>query len=124
MPTIQVREFSRPKHGITYGQWLRHSRPKKYSASAWDHPDLIPCDLNKKSWSENKFDAVLVGPGFGVNDFTAQVIKELKQKKIERVILDADALTVCAEKNFSPLLPTWIVTPHEGEIESVFERLG
>lgn len=81
-----------------------------------ENPDFLLCDLNKKSWSDLKFDAILVGPGFGVNDFTASIIKELKERKIEKVILDADAITVCAEKNLFPLPRTWIVTPHVGEL--------
>ncbi|WP_374077733.1 NAD(P)H-hydrate dehydratase [Bdellovibrio bacteriovorus] len=89
---------------------------KNIPAALLENPDFLLCDLNKKSWSDLKFDAILVGPGFGVNDFTASVIKELKIQKVERVILDADALTVCAEQNLFPLLPSWIVTPHVGEL--------
>lgn len=86
-----------------------------------ENPDFLLCDLNKKSWSDLKFDALLLGPGFGVNDFTASVIEELKTRKIEKVILDADALTVCAQKNLLPLLETWIVTPHAGELSRVLK---
>lgn len=86
------------------------------SVSSLQNPDFLLCDLASKSWDTLKFDAVLVGPGFGVNDYTASVICELKKQKAEKVILDADALTVCAEKNLFPLLPTWIVTPHVGEL--------
>ncbi|MEK2644283.1 NAD(P)H-hydrate dehydratase [Bdellovibrio sp. BCCA] len=89
---------------------------KNIPAALLENPDFLLCDLNKKSWRDVPSDAVLIGPGFGVNDFTASVIQELKEKKIERVVLDADALTVCAKKNLFPLLPTWIVTPHSGEL--------
>lgn len=89
---------------------------QKSIMASLENPDFLLCDLNKKSWVDLKFDAVLVGPGFGVNDFTASIIEELKNRKIEKVILDADAITVCAERNFFPLLPTWIVTPHAGEL--------
>ena len=82
----------------------------------WNHPDVIPCDLNKTNWQQCQAQAILIGPGFGVNSFTAQIIKDLKKQKIENVILDADAITVCAKENLFPLLPTWIVTPHTGEL--------
>ncbi|MGZ3780561.1 MAG: NAD(P)H-hydrate dehydratase [Pseudobdellovibrionaceae bacterium] len=81
-----------------------------------ENPDFLLCDLNKNSWSDLKFDAILVGPGFGVNAFTASIIKELKAEKVEKVILDADALTVCARENLYPLPATWIITPHSGEL--------
>ncbi|MGZ3770103.1 MAG: NAD(P)H-hydrate dehydratase [Bdellovibrio sp.] len=87
-----------------------------------ENPDFLLCDLNKKSWSDIKFDSILVGPGFGVNDFTASVIQELKDKKIKKVILDADAITVCAEKkDLLPLPSTWIITPHTGELARVLK---
>lgn len=89
---------------------------KNISVSSLQNPDFILWDLAKKSWKENKFDAILIGPGFGVNDFTAQVIRELKENKIERVILDADALTVSAQEKLFPFPANWIVTPHVGEL--------
>ncbi|KYG63358.1 NAD(P)H-hydrate dehydratase [Bdellovibrio bacteriovorus] len=89
---------------------------KNIAVSSLENPDFLLCDLNKKSWQEINFDVVLVGPGFGVNSFTAQIIRELKNKQIEKVILDADALTVCANENLFPLPSSWIVTPHTGEL--------
>lgn len=81
-----------------------------------ENPEFLLCDLNKKAWSDIKFDSILVGPGFGVNDYTAKVIDELKQNKIEKVVLDADALTVCANQNLFPLPESWVMTPHTGEL--------
>lgn len=89
---------------------------QKNISASFENPDFLLCDLNKKKWTDLKVDAILVGPGFGVNDFTALIIEELKARKIEKVVLDADALTVCAEKNLLPLPSTWIVTPHVGEL--------
>ncbi len=84
--------------------------------SALQNPDFLWLDLRQNPWYEQKFDAVLCGPGFGVNPFTARIIRELKEREVERVVLDADAITVCAEKALFPLPPTWIVTPHAGEL--------
>lgn len=89
---------------------------KNISVSSWDQPDFLLCDLAKTDWKTLKFDAVLIGPGFGVNELTAEILEELKHRNIQNVIVDADALTVCAQKNLFPLLPSWIVTPHAGEL--------
>jgi NAD(P)H-hydrate epimerase len=51
-----------------------------------------------------------------VNEKTKAIIQELKNKNTTHVVLDADAITVCAKENLFPLPPTWIVTPHEGEL--------
>lgn len=84
--------------------------------SSLENPDFLLADLQKCSWQQLKFDAILCGPGFGVNSFTATVLGELIQQKVERVVLDADALTVCANEGLFPLPKTWIVTPHTGEL--------
>lgn len=89
---------------------------KDIPAALLENPDFLLCDLNKKSWDELLWDAILVGPGFGVNADTEKTIQDLLKAKKDRVILDADALTVCAQKKIFPLRPTWIVTPHVGEL--------
>ena len=89
---------------------------KGLNLDSWAYPDVIPYDLHKMDWHQLKAQAILVGPGFGVNAFTAEVIHDLKAQQVENVILDADAITVCAKENLFPLLPTWIVTPHTGEL--------
>ncbi len=81
-----------------------------------ENPEFLFRDLNVYQWEDLQFDSVLVGPGFGVNEFTSQVIKKLKDLKFEKVVLDADALTVCAKYKLFPLPQTWIVTPHTGEL--------
>lgn len=83
---------------------------------ALQNPDFLWADLKTTPWYQQKFDAVLCGPGFGVTPFTAQIIRELKERRVEKVVLDADAITVCAEEGLFPLPPTWIVTPHSGEL--------
>ncbi|WP_374034855.1 NAD(P)H-hydrate dehydratase [Bdellovibrio bacteriovorus] len=90
--------------------------PQGVTISSLENPDFLVLDLKKNKWQDQKFDALLCGPGFGVTPFTAEVIRELKARKVERVVLDADALTVCAEQDLFPLPPTWIVTPHTGEL--------
>lgn len=82
---------------------------------SWNHPDIIlrPLRNDQKKFI---FSSVLVGPGYGVNEQTAEIIRQLKKQNIKRVILDADALTVCAQWNLFPLPSSWIMTPHEGEL--------
>lgn len=84
--------------------------------SALQNPDFLWADLRTTPWYQQKFDAVLCGPGFGVTPFTAQILRELKERRVEKVVLDADAITVCAEEGLFPLPSTWIVTPHSGEL--------
>lgn len=83
---------------------------------SWETPEVIPRNLSEVSWESLSFDALLIGPGFGVNDYTALAIIRAKELNLERVVLDADALTVCAERNLFPLLATWVITPHTGEL--------
>ncbi|AFY00325.1 NAD(P)H-hydrate dehydratase [Bdellovibrio bacteriovorus] len=90
--------------------------PQGVMISSLENPDFLVLDLKKNHWQQQKFDALLCGPGFGVNEFTAEVIRDLKARNVERVVLDADALTVCAEQDLFPLPATWIVTPHTGEL--------
>jgi NAD(P)H-hydrate epimerase len=89
---------------------------QELAVSAWDHPDFLLRDLSKVSWQSIDHKAVLLGPGFGVNKFTAQLIRELQAAQETHVILDADALTVVAQEKLYPLPPTWIITPHTGEL--------
>lgn len=84
--------------------------------SSLENPDFLVKDLRGVRLRDLKFDAALVGPGFGVNDTTAEYILELKQMNSQAVVLDADALTTCAERHLFPLPPSWIVTPHVGEM--------
>lgn len=89
---------------------------KNIPAALLEHPDFLLADLKKKSWSEIPSDAVLIGPGFGVNKDTAKIIRELKALNKDKVVVDADALTVCANENLFPLPATWVATPHVGEL--------
>ncbi len=86
------------------------------AVSSLENPDFLLCDLNDKNWEDLKFDAILIGPGFGVNEFTASILRRLKALQVERVVVDADALTVCAQEKLFPLPRTWIMTPHAGEL--------
>ncbi|KYG67253.1 NAD(P)H-hydrate dehydratase [Bdellovibrio bacteriovorus] len=89
---------------------------KDLVVSSLENPDFLVKDLRGSSLSDLNFDAVLIGPGFGVNDYTAELILELKTKNFPNVVLDADALTTCVDFKLFPLPASWIVTPHTGEL--------
>lgn len=89
---------------------------KDIAASSLENPDFLLKDLRHTSLEQLNFDAVLLGPGFGVNEFTAELISQMKTQQLQNVVLDADALTCCADFNLFPLPPSWIVTPHAGEM--------
>lgn len=98
------------------GSGYVHVAQKNIHHDVLKNPDFLVTDLNKTSVDKINFDALVCGPGFGVNDFTASIIKQLIEDRVSAVILDADALTVCAKYKIFPLPATWIVTPHTGEL--------
>lgn len=79
-------------------------------------PDVIPFDLIKDSWQKISPTAILIGPGFGTDLRTEDFLRDLKLKNARSVVVDADALTVCAQKKLFPLPASWILTPHPGEL--------
>lgn len=79
-------------------------------------PDFI---LHKFSLSElkkkSKF-VIAIGPGLGTTESKKKLLRFLINSKTEKVILDADALTMLATMKVRELPSTWILTPHEGEL--------
>jgi NAD(P)H-hydrate epimerase len=67
------------------------------------------------------FTAVGVGPGIGVKPNCQKALRELLEKKPEKIVLDADALNILStQREWLDLLPeNAILTPHPKE----FERL-
>ncbi len=73
-------------------------------------PDALSLDLLRKMSS------VVVGPGIGVTPETARILELLKLSGHERVIVDADAITVAIQEKLFPFPPSWIITPHPKEM--------
>lgn len=90
--------------------------PAKSVISSLENPDFLVRDADEINFNELTFNAVLCGPGFGVNEFTAKCIRELVRVQMPAVVVDADAITVCAQYKLFPLPKTWIITPHTGEL--------
>jgi NAD(P)H-hydrate epimerase len=84
-------------------------------------PDLLTADLSRPKKSLLKQNAIAIGPGLGTGSKTHQLLKLLLKLKFTNVVVDADALSVCAKKNIFPLPETWILTPHEGELARLLE---
>lgn len=89
-------------------------------------PAILPFDVKPPDFLSAVFDdiakgnfgkanAVVVGPGLGVNDATAKILARLRDTSTPAVV-DADALTVLAKEKKFPLPPHWILTPHAGEL--------
>jgi NAD(P)H-hydrate epimerase len=75
---------------------------------------------------DERRNAVLIGPGAGVDDATRdQVLAALAVRR--SVVLDADALTVFAERPetlFAAIQAPTVLTPHEGEFARLFHLEG
>ena len=76
--------------------------------------------------ADERRNAVLIGPGCGVNPTTrARALRALGAGK--RCVLDADALTVFRDEPaalFAALTPESVLTPHEGEYRRLFAHEG
>lgn len=81
-----------------------------------DNPDFLVLDLARHEIQKQHFVAAAIGPGCGVNESTEHRIEALAGMALDRVVVDADALTVLAQKPNLPHRPSWIFTPHEGEL--------
>jgi NAD(P)H-hydrate epimerase len=80
------------------------------------HPEAI---LWKKE-DPSALTAALIGPGLGVNPRTRAALKWLRHQSQIPVVVDADALTVAAEKKLTPFPWHWVATPHTGELARFF----
>lgn len=72
-------------------------------------------------WRNEKWTAVGIGPGLGAGAKTAELIERLKKEGFESVVVDADAITTCAEFDLFPLPKSWVLTPHSGELSRILK---
>lgn len=100
------------KMGVGYVYWASHQNPQTVVSKI---PEVLTLKISKiKDFS--KFDAILIGPGLGVNSKSLKILKSLRNHP--RVIVDADALTLLSKKSIS-IPETWILTPHPGELARI-----
>lgn len=79
-------------------------------------PDFILHPLTLKELKNKQDFAIGIGPGLGINKKNKRLIDYLIKHHYEKVVVDADSLTVIANHNLFPLPPSWVLTPHEGEL--------
>lgn len=84
--------------------------------SSVDHPDFLTQPFSLKQLKQSSFHAVALGPGLGKNRMVARFIDFLKTNNTPAVVIDADAWNVVVKNKIYPLLPSWICTPHTGEL--------
>jgi NAD(P)H-hydrate epimerase len=75
---------------------------------------------------DQRRNAVLIGPGSGVNERTRQAVLDVLGAG-RAVVLDADAITAFAaapERLFEAIKSPALLTPHEGEFRRLFPSLG
>lgn len=63
----------------------------------------------------SNFNSIAIGPGLTQEKFVLQILRKLFKLNFKNVVIDAGALSALGQKRV-PLLPTWILTPHEGEL--------
>ncbi len=73
----------------------------------------------------DKVNAIGAGPGMGTNNESVAVLEHLFQLDIP-LVLDADALNIIAENPdlWKKLPDDTIITPHQGEFERLFGKVG
>ena len=97
--------------GAGYVTWASEVPPVEAMKS---QPEVLTSSL--KDVLENpRVNAFVAGPGLGVGESTGQLIDGLSRLDAPAVI-DADAITVIAQKRKKTLPGHWILTPHAGEL--------
>jgi ADP-dependent NAD(P)H-hydrate dehydratase / NAD(P)H-hydrate epimerase len=68
----------------------------------------------------NKGSATFIGPGMGLKDDVRQLLKKVLPGLKKPCVIDADALTILAEKKIALPVQT-ILTPHKGEMNRLLK---
>jgi NAD(P)H-hydrate epimerase len=79
-------------------------------------PDFILHKFSLGELKKNSKHVIAMGPGLGTTESKKKLLRFLIKSKTEKVILDADALTMLSTMKVKQLPSTWILTPHEGEL--------
>jgi hydroxyethylthiazole kinase-like uncharacterized protein yjeF len=86
---------------------------------------IISIDIHEEYISEipelENYNAIAVGPGVGINDFTEKSLEKLLQSSKYPIVIDADAISILGKENeLLEKLPTeCILTPHPKELEKL-----
>ncbi len=77
-------------------------------------PDFLTVTFAQ--FKKMKFSACVIGPGFRDPKKISRLLRHWLKTKQQNVVLDAEALNWLAAHPFPPLPPSWVSTPHEGEL--------
>lgn len=103
--------------GVGYVYWTSFTPPLEHLTSI---PEVMTRDIDDDElWDSEKISSWVVGPGLGTGSETRDLIRKLQAQKVEKVLLDADALTVAVKERIFPLPSTWVLTPHAGELSKI-----
>lgn len=102
--------------GSGYVTWASQDYPYKKSLEI---PEALLALLSDKDLF-NKKTAVGAGPGLGFSKEAQKLISRLKKSELP-VVLDADALTLLAQKKPEKLNQNFLLTPHTGELSRLIK---
>lgn len=84
-------------------------------------PDFIVHQFSPKELVKNPAAVIGIGPGLGLGLGQEKLLKILLKRSHEKVVVDADALTILGKLKIKKLPSTWILTPHEGELARLLQ---
>jgi len=81
---------------------------------------MIEFREDKNNWI--KYDAIGIGPGIGTDNTSKHFIKQLLETTNQRIVFDADALTILAKNQqwYNKFPNKSILTPHTKEFDRLF----
>ena len=82
-------------------------------------PDFIVHKFSLRELKKNTDGVIAMGPGLGTSENKKNFLRFLIKSRVEKVVLDADALSMLAAMKITSLPSTWILTPHEGELARI-----
>ncbi|MCJ7571420.1 MAG: NAD(P)H-hydrate dehydratase [Candidatus Thermoplasmatota archaeon] len=85
-----------------------------------DEKNLVLSDIKIIEKQINKVDALLIGPGLGIEKQTQVAIEKIIKKFIEQkkpIVIDADAIRVVGKKQNLIKNTKTVITPHTGEFK-------
>ena len=100
--------------GSGYVTWASEEYPKNLEI-----PEALTALLGDKNLLHKKT-SVALGPGLGFSSCLKELILRLKEEKFP-VLLDADAITLCAKEHIFNLGSHFLLTPHSGELSRLLE---
>lgn len=98
--------------GAGYVTWASFENPP-----ILESPECLVRVITPEIFKLPHIRAWVVGPGLPSTSHTANLLFELKQIKATNVVVDAGALIAAKAEGAFPFPPSWILTPHAGELE-------